>query len=156
LINVVHRKRTLPLAWVVVEGTKGHFPEETHVELLAQVQALVPAGSDVIFVGDGEFDGIGLQAAIAGYAWSYVCRTAKNTRLADGEDTFSYTELAVQPGDCFGLPDVTFTAQAYGPVQAIAWWDVGHKEPIFLVTNLELVEEACHWYAKRDRSESVR
>ena len=118
------------------------------------MQPLLPAGSDVIFVGDGEFDGSGLQAAIAGYGWSYVCRTAKNTRLADGEDTFSYQELAVQPGDCFGLPDVTFTAQAYGPVHAIAWWDVGHKEPIFLVTNLELVEEACHWYAKRYRIET--
>jgi hypothetical protein len=154
MISVVYRKRALPLAWVVVKGTKGHFPEETHMQLLAQVQPLVPAASDVIFVGDGEFDGIGLQATVVGYGWCYVCRTAKNTRLAVGQDTFSYQDLPVQPGDCFGLPDVTFTAQGYGPVQAIAWWDVGHKEPIFLVTNLELVEEACHWYAKRYRIET--
>jgi hypothetical protein len=26
---------------------------------------------------------------------------------------------------------------------AIAWWDDSYEEPIFLVTNLELAEEAC-------------
>jgi hypothetical protein len=31
---------------------------------------------------------------------------------------------------------------------AIAQWKVGYEEPIYLVTNMELAEEACHWYAK--------
>jgi hypothetical protein len=86
MVSVIYRKRALPLAWVTVKGSKGHFPEATHVQLLAAVQALVPAASDVIFLGDGEFDGVTLQATLAAYGWAYVCRTAKNTQLcAAGE-----------------------------------------------------------------------
>lgn len=154
MVSVIYKKRALPIAWIVVRGNKGHFPEEAHVQLLEQVHQIVPEGADVIFVGDGEFDGITLQATIDGYAWQYACRTAKNTQLgADGE-RFPFHEVGVQPGECLGLPDVTFTLQDYGPVLAIAWWEAGYKEPIYLVTNMELVEEACYWYAKRFRIET--
>ena len=60
----------------------------------------------------------------------------------------------MQPGERLGLPNVTFTIQDYGPVLVIAWWKAGCKEPIYLVTNMELVEEACYWYAKRFRIET--
>lgn len=94
MASVVYHKRALPVAWIVVTGSKGHFSDEVHVRLLAEVQALVPEGSDVIVAGDGEFDGLVLQAAVAGYGWHYplptvedfVCRTAMNTQVcSDGE-----------------------------------------------------------------------
>ncbi len=59
LVSVIYKKRALPLAWLVVHGHKGHFPEETHIQLVAQVQAVVPAEAAIIFLGDGEFDGSG-------------------------------------------------------------------------------------------------
>jgi len=67
---------------------------------------------------------------------------------ADGEQ-FSFEEIGIQAGECIGLPGVTFTLQDYGPVLAIAWWKVGYADPIYLVTDMELVEEACYWYSKR-------
>ena len=154
MVSVIYRKRALPIAWIVIRGSKGHFPEETHIHLLEQVYPLIPQGTDVIFVGDGEFDGIQLQATMDGYGWQYACRTAKNTQLGAEGEHFSLDEVGVQPGECIGLPDVTFTLDDYGPVLAIAWWEVGYKEPIYLVTNMELMEEACHWYAKRFRIET--
>jgi len=154
MVNVVYKKRALPIAWIVVEGNKGHLPEETHVQSLEQVRQIVPEEADVIFLGDGEFDGVTLQATIEGYGWEYVCRTAKSTQLGADGDHFSFEELMVQPGECIDLPDVTFTLQDYGPVLAIAWWKVRYKEPIYLVTNMELMEEACHWYSKRFRIET--
>lgn len=36
----------------------------------------------------------------------------------------------------------------------IAWWDRKHKNPIFLVTDLELVNEACTLYQRRIRIET--
>lgn len=30
MINVIYKKRALPIARIVVQGSKGHFPEETH------------------------------------------------------------------------------------------------------------------------------
>jgi len=143
MVSVIYKKRALPLAWVIVQGNKGHFPEETHVQLLERVHRIVPHGTDVIFVGDGEFDGITLQATIDGYGWQYACRTAKNAQLgADGE-TFSFHEVGVQPGECLDQPDVTFTLQAYGPVLAVAWWEAGCEEPLYLVTNMALADKAC-------------
>ena len=42
----------------------------------------------------------------------------------------------------------------YGPVLAIAAWDREYKEPIYLVTNMELADEAYYWYSKRYRIET--
>jgi len=120
MLGVVYKKRALPIAWIVIQGSKGHFPEETHVLLLERVHAMVPPGSDVIFLGDGEFDGITLQANIDAYGWQYVCRTAKNSQIGADDYRFSLEEVGLQPGDCIGLFDVSFTHQAYGLVLVIA------------------------------------
>jgi hypothetical protein len=45
------------LAWMVVQGQKGHFPQASHCALLAQIQPLIPPGTEVTFLGDGKFDG---------------------------------------------------------------------------------------------------
>ena len=50
--------------------------------------------------------------------------------------------------------DARFTRKAYGPVLAIAVWDEQYKEPIYLVTNMELVDEARYWYGRRYRIET--
>ena len=154
LVSVVYKKRALPIAWIVVKGKKGHFPEDTHVQLTEQVRDLVPEDCDVVFLGDGEFDGITLQAAVDGYGWKYVSRTAKNAKLCEEEEWFPFNDLWAQPGDCFGVPSVLFTQEAYGPVQAVVWWKIGWKEPVYLVTNLETAEEARYWYRRRFRIET--
>src|SRR5918997_2366951 len=59
MVSVVYHGRALPLCWVVVKGKKGHFPQQTHCDLLAQIQDLIPAGADVKVLGDGEFYGTG-------------------------------------------------------------------------------------------------
>ncbi len=35
MLSVVYDGRALPLAWVVVTGKKGHFPQQTHCALIA-------------------------------------------------------------------------------------------------------------------------
>jgi hypothetical protein len=154
MVSVIYQGRALPLGWIVVKGSKGHFPEESHVELVEQVAELIPQEADVIFLGDGEFDGISLQKTVASYAWAYVCRTAKDIVLTDQGDEFNCQELGLRPGDLISIPDVTFSREQYGPVQVVAWWTKEYKKPIFLVTNLELAEEACFWYKKRFRIET--
>jgi hypothetical protein len=154
MASVIYRRRALPIAWIVVKGNKGHFPEEIHVQLAEQVHAVIPEEADVVFLGDGEFDGITLQATVDGYGWQYVCRTAKNTKLGVAGARSSFYEVDVQPGECIGLSNVTFTLQDYGPVLVIAWWEAGCEEPIYLVTNMESIAEACRWYAKRFRIET--
>src|SRR5215210_2979826 len=81
VVGVVYAGRALPVSWLVVEGKKGHFSQDQHLELLAQVKPLIPTGIPVTFLGDGEFDGTRWQEQLAWENWYYVMRTAKNTQL---------------------------------------------------------------------------
>ena len=64
MIHVIYKGRALPLAWVVRQCPKGHAPEALHIELVELVRELIPEGSKVVFLGDGEFDGTELQATL--------------------------------------------------------------------------------------------
>ncbi len=61
MMHVVYKGRALPLAWLVRQGKKGHFPEDLHIALVKQVHKLIPLGVQVVLLGDGEFDGMTLQ-----------------------------------------------------------------------------------------------
>ena len=39
MLHVVYKGRALPIAWLIRRGKKGHFPEEMHLALLAQVKS---------------------------------------------------------------------------------------------------------------------
>jgi hypothetical protein len=153
MFSVQYGGRALPLGWLVVSGEKGHFSQDKHIRLLSAVQALIPAGADVIFLGDGEFDGTKLQETLQEFGWKYVCRTSGNIILYDGEE-FSFQDLVLQPGMCLSIEEVFFTRQRYGPVLAVAWWRKNYHEPIYLVSNLDLGEEVCHWYQRRFKIET--
>jgi hypothetical protein len=60
MIHVLYKGRALPLAWRVRKGPKGHFPEAMHIELIKLIAELIPEGTEVVFLGDGEFDGMHL------------------------------------------------------------------------------------------------
>jgi len=154
VVSVVFKKRALPLGWLVVKGNKGHLSDETHQELLRQVAPLVPPERHVIFVGDGEFDGCGLLAALWQQGWAFVCRTAKNAQLQEADFAgclFSFADLCacLTPGEMIEVSDTFFTGQGLGPLLALAVWEKGCKEPLLLVSNLELGEEALFWYKRR-------
>jgi Transposase DDE domain len=154
VVSVLYQKRALPLGWIVVAAQKGHLCETTHQELLAQVAARLPKGREVIFLGDGEFDGVGLLAAITQQGWQFVCRTAKNAVLWEGDQDFRLSWLPLEPGAVISLEDVFFTKEGFGPVLCVACWDRRYKEPLYLVSNLELWQEAVYWYRKRFQIET--
>jgi hypothetical protein len=60
----------------------------------------------------------------------------------------------LQPGYLFSLSQVGFTQTATVTLNAIGWWGVEYKEPIFLITNLEDAYEACRSYRRRFRMET--
>ena len=155
VVSVLYAHRALPVAWVVVKGSKGHFPEATHVSLLETVMDWLPSDVAATFLGDGEFDGVELQQVVDARGWSYVCRTAKNTRVqAKGEWT-NVDAMQVHRGRKKMWPHVQFTGAAYGPVHVIAWWGSAWDEPIYLVTNLMDRDEACRRYQKRMHIETL-
>jgi len=154
VLNVVYKQRALPLVWLVTAKKKGHFAEVDHIELVEQVQALLPEGADVVFLGDGEFDGVDLLHRLDRYGWQYVCRTAKSSIVWQGCASFSLRAFDLSEGQRISCANMRFTQQAYGPVHLILWWAKGYEEPLYLVTNGAKTEQACAWYGKRFRIET--
>jgi hypothetical protein len=70
MIHVIYTGRALPLAWRVRQSPKGHFPEALHLSLVELIERRIPEGTEVMFLGDGAFDGIKLQGRVEEAGWS--------------------------------------------------------------------------------------
>lgn len=158
MASVIYKKRALPLAWIVRRGKKGHFSAAVHLDLFGHLRGIVPETAEGVFLGDGEFDSTALQQALSEAGWRYVCRTAKDTVLVEeGEDSEAFLFKEAYPSmdeEWASLPGMRFTAARYGPVHAVVWHGRGYREPVYLVTNVEVAAEACYWYRKRARIET--
>ena len=155
MVSLVYKNRTLPLIWVTRKGKKGHFPENIHVELIEAVHDLIPEGTDVVVLGDGEFDGTNWLSTIKSFDWNYVCRTAKDSVFYEEGEHFNIQDICPKRGGCTAISDLEFTKKRYSTATAIAWWGKKYKEPIYLVTSFDTAGEACHYYRKRFRIETL-
>ncbi len=156
MIHVIYKGRALPLAWVVRQCPKGHAPEALHIELVELIRKRIPEGTQVVFLGDGEFDGTALQETMNDASWFYACRTAKST-VATWEGMhfkLDFLGSSIKPGMLVELKEVQFTRDAYGPVMVLCCWAKGEAEPLYLVSNLSVAEEAIRYYKKRFRIET--
>jgi len=158
MISVVYKKRSIPICWLVRKGSKGHLPEEMHLDLLKTVRQILPVDCRVVLLGDGEFDGCSLQEFCRENHWDYVLRTAKNIIITpQGQACYKLEELYPAAQEKFFFaPQVWFKTELYGPVNVLCWHDqTRYKDPIYLVTNLELPQMAAHYYRKRASIETL-
>jgi hypothetical protein len=133
MLHVIYQGRALPLAWVVRQCPKGHCPEALPIELVELMRELMPAGTKVVFLGDGEFDGTALQKTMNDAGWLYACRSAKST-VATWEDITVHLDFlgsSIKPGRLIELKEVQFTRDAYGPVMVLCCWAKGEAEPLY-------------------------
>lgn len=99
MLSVVWKSRAIPICWVVRKGSKGHFPEEMHLDLLRMASEILPGGCRKVLLGDGEFDGCGLQALCSGHGWEYVLRTSKDALLCEDGEAFAFGRLSPAKGE---------------------------------------------------------
>lgn len=154
MLSVAYHGRALPVVWVVVQGQKGHFPQETHCALLAQLQPLILPGTEVTVLGDGEFDGVAFQALLRQPHWQYVCRTAPNLLMTVYGRERPIGALAPDRGELLAVRPAWMTAAQYGPVSILAIWEAAYEAPIFLVTNMLDLDAALALYRKRAHIET--
>jgi len=93
VIAVVYKGRALPIGWLVVSAKKGHLLQSLHIQLLKQVKPLVPEAAEVVFLGDGEFDGCRLLKRLQHYGGYYVCRTAENSQVRLEDQHYSLRKM---------------------------------------------------------------
>ena len=157
MVGVVYKQRALPLAWIVYPGQKGHTTADRHIEVLRLLEPLIPAETEVILLGDGEYDNVTMLHWIEAHTtWHFVVRTAKSSIVQFGDYVFPLSDLPIVPDKCLVLEAAFFTKGAvYGPLMAMVYWELGYEEPIYLLSNLSDAAQACAYYKLRYRLETL-
>jgi hypothetical protein len=157
-IGLVYKKRVIPLVWLVYKGKKGHSSAEKQLELLAQVQRLLPEGAKVILTGDAEFDGTELISWLqAQPSWDYACRTAKNSqvRASKSVDWHALADIAPAPGESRQVNNLYFARQEVAPVNIAFIWNEQEADHLYLVTSAETLAQTQGWYRRRFKIETL-
>jgi len=155
MVSILYKGRALPLLWLTRKGKKGHLPETMHIELIQAVKEIIPENTEVIVLGDGEFDGCQWLNLLDSYGWTYCCRTAKSAKLYEEGEEFVFKDICPEKGGMTEIAEVEFTDQRAIQLKAVAYWGRKYDEPIYLVTNCSTGREAVFWYKKRFRIETL-
>lgn len=99
MVSMVFGKRSLPICWLVKQGSKGHFTKANHIAVtqLAQrdLSGVLPSDLQVTLLGDGEFGTIDLQECCLQANWNYVLRTKLTTHLYENDNLLRAKDLCV-------------------------------------------------------------
>lgn len=155
MASVLYQGRAIPLLWTVVKGKKGHLSHDVHCGLIARLQEVIPPTAKVVVLGDGEFDGVELQARIRVAGWDYVCRTASTITIYAHDRVFTVGDLPVARGKSVAIAEVAMTLARYGPVLVMGVWDEDQDAPIYLISSLTDADAAVAHYRVRFRIECL-
>jgi len=150
MVGVLYKKRALPIAWVVYRGKKGHTTAQRHIQALEKVVPLLPSESEVVLLGDAEYDSTEMMVWLREHTtWQYVLRTSPQIYVLDGQEIQPISGYSLAKGQVFHRDGVGFTQTAEVSLNLVGWWGSRYEEPIYLVTNLSNAYQACRYYRRR-------
>jgi hypothetical protein len=110
MVGVLYQKRALPIAWLVYKGKKGHASAERHIQALEKVLPLLPKESQVVLLGDAEYDTTEmLDWTEKNTAWKYVLRTSPQIYVQTNESSQPLRNYPLEKGQLVYLKNVGFT-----------------------------------------------
>ncbi|MEM6261828.1 MAG: transposase [Bacteroidota bacterium] len=88
--------------------------------------------------------------------WQYVLRTGGNQLVQTevGEQVRSGTMVPEARQKFFMLYDVAFTKKRYGPVNLLIYHHPKHKDPLYILSQLDFPEAIARLYKKRFKIET--
>jgi hypothetical protein len=119
--------------------------------LLTYVRSLVPQGIAVLLVGDTEFGPIEVLRCLDKWRWDYVLRQKTSTHvcLADQTEWRDFGSWVEKAGRSCWLGKGWLTESEIYPLNLLAHWKIGEKEPWCLATNLPDKQMTLRAYARR-------
>lgn len=151
LVAITYRRRAIPLAWTWVKTSRGHSTVHKQKALLTYVHGLIPAKNSVLLVGDAEFGEVDIQKLLRKWHWQYVLRQKGRYLLRQNgrQDDQRLDSLVQRPGQIQWLQACLLTAKYAYPVNFLAYWKPGEKDPWLLATNLSSPQATRKAYARR-------
>lgn len=150
MVSVICKGYAIPIVWLTKPGEKGHFPEEMHLDLAKYLHQIVPNQGRVVFLGDGEFDGLKLRTLFKEYNWEFVLRTSKDRKVDCGGELAQLQTIVPPQGE-----EIYFIEDACDGDNAVYWHCKKYKDPIFLLTTMDLGPMACDYYRRRFKIETL-
>lgn len=151
IVCLAYRKRAIPIAWTWVPYVRGHSSAGKQLALLAYVRKLLPKGAGVFLVGDSEFGAVEVLRQLERWCWFYVLRQKTNTHIwrREGEGWQDFGSFVQKSGQSVWLGRTYLSEQGIYPVNLLAHWGKGEKEPWCLATNLPDRQMTLRFYARR-------
>ena len=155
MVGALYKKRALPIAWIIYKGKKGHTTAQRHIQALEKVLPLLPAGVEVVLLGDAEYDTTEMILWVQeNTSWNYVLRTSPQIYVQEGQQSRSIRDFPLAKGQLFQRSQVGFTQGAEVSLNLVGWWSSRYDEPLYLVTNLSNAYQACRYYRRRFQIET--
>lgn len=136
-IGVAFKKRTLPLAWSVRRGRKGHTKVDEQLALFKQVARILPKKAEIWVVGDTEFQSVRLLRWLRRRHWHFVIRQqGKNKVCWKGQTWVKINALNLIQGQTRVIGWVRLTEKHdAGWYWLLLHWEDGEDEPWYLVSD---------------------
>ena len=151
MVSLAYRKRAIPIAWTWVKHVRGHSTAETQLAVLTYVRSLLPQGIAVLLVGDTEFGPVEVLRRLDEWHWDYVLRQKTSTHVCLAQQSVwqDFSSWAAKAGCSLWLGKGWLTESEVYPVNLLAHWKIGEKEPWCLATNLPDKQMTLRAYARR-------
>jgi hypothetical protein len=151
MVSVAYQRRSLPIAWTWLLGSRGHSSTATQVKLLDYVRRLLPLAVKVSVVGDSEFGHPLLVENLRFWGWDYALRQPgdhlvllRNTGRWQRIDT-----LPVVKGQAVWIGHLLLTQASPYPTHLVLFWQPGEPRPWYLATNLLDPRATLRLYRRR-------
>ncbi len=148
-VSLAFHHRAVPLGWTWLRGSRGHSSAAIQLALLGRVQALLPASTPVLLVGDTEFEDGDIQKQCQAWGWTYVLRQKPSNRVQVGGSWQSFRSLVHRPGTSAWVGGALLTGKHQLHTNLLAYWAVGEEAPWLLSTNLPAPGLALKAYKRR-------
>ena len=150
MVSVYYRKRAIPLAWQVLSH-KGSSTFKERNRILAHLEDLLPAGCQVLVLGDREFGAVDFMRSVRLHGWDFCLRVKGSHFVCPSAGVWvKLKDLAPQPGTHYFLTDMVLTqTQCFGPVHFALALDKDSTDPWFIATNLLPTRRTLLDYARR-------
>jgi len=156
MVGVVYKQRALPLVWLVYRGKKGHTHADRHIAVLEKLQPLIPAGAQVVLLGDAEYDNPDMLLWLeAQTEWQYVLRTSPQLYVHSELGAHPIADIPLQKEQVLQYRQVGFTKAAPLTINLVGWWGRGYEQPIYLLSNLAGKYLICRYYHRRALIETL-
>jgi len=149
-ISVVYRSCAIPVAWAITKGNAKGGWNKHWFRMLDLIRPSVPSHYKVIILTDRGLYSPKLFCHIREIGWHPFMRiNAGGTFSPNSERVFRpITSFARKPGESWCGVGIAFKSRRI-PSTLLAYWEEGHKEAWFILTDLP--PEVCNarWYGMR-------